>query len=461
MSNAPKFGTSGLRGLVTELTPELVASYVHAFLTSCPTGTGVFVGHDLRDSSDPIAKMVAHAVVTSGKDAVCCGPVPTPALALAAYRAEAAAIMVTGSHIPADRNGLKFYTAQGEITKEDETNIIAQLGAKEIQPNVGQTTNRTDVSEKYQDRYRAAFKNTLSGQKIGVYMHSAVGRDLLTDLLQDLGADVIALGRSDIFVPIDTEAVSNNLRQNLRKWAQIHHCDAIVSTDADGDRPLLTDEQGEVVPGDILGQITARSLHASTIVTPVSSNTGAEVSGSFDTVLRTKIGSPFVISTIQSASGDVVGYEANGGFLLGYTAKGPTDKIAPLMTRDALLPILSVLFAAKDDGVCALIAKQPARFTAADRLEGVNADRAKEFINRVKTDAAFCATFIHHFSSAATGIDETDGVRITLETGRIVHLRPSGNAPEFRLYVEAESKAIAAVMLSDGMRALSHHLKSS
>ena len=55
---APKFGTSGLRGLVTELTAELVADYTRAFLAACPHGGAVHVGRDLRPSSPEIAAVV-------------------------------------------------------------------------------------------------------------------------------------------------------------------------------------------------------------------------------------------------------------------------------------------------------------------------------------------------------------------------------------------------------------------
>ena len=62
--------------------------------------------------------------------AVGCGVVPTPALALEAARRGAAAVMVTGSHIPFDRNGLKFYRPGGEeIGKGDEAGILAALAA--------------------------------------------------------------------------------------------------------------------------------------------------------------------------------------------------------------------------------------------------------------------------------------------------------------------------------------------
>ncbi|GAB1478165.1 hypothetical protein MASR2M74_07080 [Paracoccaceae bacterium] len=98
--------------------------------------------------------------------------------------------------------------------------------------------------------------------------------------------------------------------------------DAILSTDGDGDRPLLTDATGQVIVGDVLG--------AETVVTPVSSNTGVEASGRFAAVIRTKIGSPFVISGMASAPGKVVGYEANGGFLLGFAAQGPAGAAAAI-----------------------------------------------------------------------------------------------------------------------------------
>ena len=62
----PKFGTSGLRGLVTELTPDLVADYTRAFLAACETGTGLYVGRDLRASSPRIAGDVIAAARAEG-----------------------------------------------------------------------------------------------------------------------------------------------------------------------------------------------------------------------------------------------------------------------------------------------------------------------------------------------------------------------------------------------------------
>ena len=124
----PKFGTSGLRGLVTELTPELIRDHVHAFVAACPTGGAVHVGRDLRPSSPDIAAQVMAAISEAGLIAVDAGAVPTPALALGSMGAGHGAVMVTGSHIPADRNGLKFYLPTGEVSKADEAAILGALG---------------------------------------------------------------------------------------------------------------------------------------------------------------------------------------------------------------------------------------------------------------------------------------------------------------------------------------------
>src|SRR5690606_2121409 len=90
-------------------------------------GGKVFLGRDFRYSSPAIAEDCAAAIAQFGLEAVDCGTIPTPALACHAMAAGCGAIMVTGSHIPVDRNGLKFYLPGGEISKADEAGIIAAL----------------------------------------------------------------------------------------------------------------------------------------------------------------------------------------------------------------------------------------------------------------------------------------------------------------------------------------------
>ena len=451
----PKFGTSGLRGLVVELTPDLVADHVRAFIGACPMGTGIYVARDLRPSSPAIARMVIDAARADGLAVTDCGEVPTPALALASMGAGAAAVMVTGSHIPADRNGLKFYVPHGEIGKADEAAILGNL-RRASADQAGTVTENTTAGADYVARNVGAYGPALTGRRIGVYSHSAVGRDLLLDIVAGLGADVVELGRSDTFIPVDTEAVDSATRDQLREWARDHKLDAIVSTDGDGDRPLLTDQTGEVIVGDILGQISGVALGAEVAVTPVSSNTGAEAL--FPRVVRTRIGSPFVIAGMQDAGGRVVGYEANGGFLLGFDAAGPHGPLPALATRDAVLPFIAPLVAATN-GLAALVAAQPARFTAADRLQDVPTAKSLALVADLDSDPGKRADFLGVFDGVESAVDRTDGLRMTLSDGRIVHLRPSGNAPELRFYAEANSLAAAQETLAVGLAALAKALK--
>ncbi|UZD91041.1 phosphomannomutase [Cognatishimia activa] len=443
---APKFGTSGVRGLVTELTETLVADYVAAFIAECATSDTIYIGWDLRESSPEIAHTCIETAQSFGISVVNCGVLPTPALAYAAQKAKAGAIMVTGSHIPADRNGIKFYTVEGEITKADEARITEALGrpVQSDSPKGRNIDGALAANALFKTRYTSIFSNTLlAGLRIGVYQHSSVARDILMELLQDLGATAVALERTDSFVPVDTEAVDQSARAKFSGWCQQHSLDALVSTDGDADRPMLTDSQGNVVAGDVLGAITARYLGATELCTPVSSNTMISEMSEFAEIHLTQIGSPYVVASIEQALAaradvKVVGYEANGGFLLGFTYQSEFGSIEPLLTRDCILPILATLAAARqaNTSVSDLIQTLPNRFTAADRIAGVKPEASKSFLNDLQKSADKRQEFFTA-DSEEIALDCTDGLRVSFANGDIVHLRPSGNAPEFRCYAES------------------------
>ena len=454
---APKFGTSGLRGLVVEMRPDLIGAHVQAFLRVCDVGQGLYVGRDLRSSSPRIAGDVIAAARAVGMPVTDCAALPTPALALAAMQAGAAAVMVTGSHIPDDRNGLKFYTPAGEITKADEEAILAALS--DTVSDAGQNGMlETDTSPlpAYVARYSGAFgPEALSGRRIGLYAHSSVGREALADVLEGLGAEVLTLGWSDHFIPVDTEAVAPEVRAQVETWVAEYALDALVSTDGDADRPLLADETGAIVPGDIMGQITAEFLGAETVVTPISSNSGVSQKG-FARVITTRIGSPFVIAGMEAAGGAVAGYEANGGFLLGFEAQAPSGPLPALLTRDCTLPLVATLVAAGQGGVAARVAREPAIVTRADRLQEVSQEKSGPLLARLTEDRTARAGFLAVLGQEEAALDLTDGLRMRLASGGTLHLRPSGNAPELRVYVEG-TDAGAAEALRDA--ALDHLAK--
>lgn len=388
-----KFGTSGRRGEVIHLTQlEIYINVLSEiqYLQSLPKSDGgieagddFYYAHDLRPSSTAyvenhrggLSQAVEKAVTDGGMRPINLGAIPTPALTYFAIQHGKGSIMVTGSHIPFDRNGYKLNTSKGELLKKDEKPINAAVEitrAKVLsQPFTGsifdqhgmlrggksellpvQPEGRAAYFQRYLDFFQG---ETLQGLKVLAYQHSAVGRDLLVEILEKLGAVVTPAGRSDTFVPIDTEAIDQAQLDMIQKLCDETggKFDAIVSTDGDSDRPLLLAPEGDKLRffgGDILGMIVADFLKADSVVVPISTNDAID-RGPLASVTepKTKIGSPYVIAGMQNVLSkgrqSVCGWEANGGFLTGSDITRNGNKLTALPTRDAVLPLLSALFA--------------------------------------------------------------------------------------------------------------------
>lgn len=462
---AAKFGTSGLRGLVGDLTDGTASAHARAFArhlgshAMAQPGPPIFIGRDMRASSPEIARQCAAAVRAEGYVPVDCGVVPTPALALHAMGRGAAALMITGSHIPDDRNGVKFYRPDGEIDKTDETAIsaLAPVFLGQTLPGDAPMQSEHDkVLDAFVARYRGFVAGEgLHGLRIGLYEHSSAASEALTRILTEAGAAVIRLGHSHRFIPVDTEAVSDETRRLTAGWVQSESLDGLVSADGDGDRPLVVDETGSVLRGDALGLIVARHLGADAVVTPVTSNSGIE-DHCDARVWRTRVGSPFVIAGMSAALEEdmrrVIGFEANGGVLTGNAIEYSQARLAPLPTRDSVLPILCAFAAARQAGqsLSAHVASLALPVAASDRIENFPTAQSQQLVVRLSGDAAVCAGFFATLGTVGH-IDRTDGLRVTLEDGRIVHLRPSGNAPEMRVYSEAGSLADAQAVIAATM----------
>jgi phosphomannomutase len=334
-----KFGTSGVRGLVEELLGGGAYIYATGFARhmlnrgDLSAGDEVLVGQDYRPSSPQIANICDDALRAEGLVPIHCGPVPTPALALFAAEVGAPALMITGSHIPADRNGIKFYRWNGEIDKSDEDGV-----------------------------------------------------------------------------------------------------------------PLR---------GDLLGMVAATFLGATTVVTPVTSNSGIEKAQDFH-VVRTRVGSPYVIvgisEAVRAGGGNVVGFEANGGFLTAsrFIASGRPFK--PLPTRDSFIPILAALnFMVRRQVKLSKIAGQFDFFAAkADRLENFPTEASDALMRHLRSSDDAITDFLAPLGSSV-GKSDVDGLRITLAGGDIIHFRPSGNAPEMRCYVESKTDTGADALLRGGL----------
>ncbi|MGY4027452.1 phosphomannomutase [Aeromonas rivuli] len=438
------FGTSGARGLVVDFTPEVCAAFTHAFVAVLRNEFDVnqlALAIDNRPSSYAMAKACAVALQQVGIEPIYYGIIPTPALAYQAMQGNMPCIMVTGSHIPFDRNGLKFYRPDGEITKTDEQKILASEVYFSALPALPELVANLQAGKEYCSRYRSLFSaDFLAGKRIGVYEHSSAGRDLYAPLFESLGAEVIRIERSDQFVPIDTEAVGEDDKARARRWSAEYQLDAIFSTDGDGDRPLVADEFGEWLRGDILGLLCAYALHIEALAIPVSSNTVIASCGYFNKIKLTKIGSPYVIAEFSELAKNyrcIAGFEANGGFLLGSNIEINGQPLAALPTRDAVLPFLMLFVAAGKGAISSLVATLPARYTHSDRIKNFSSERSQSILTQASADPQVLLLRLGFSDQYVINMDTTDGLRLTLSDGCIIHLRPSGNAPELRCYAEA------------------------
>jgi phosphomannomutase len=454
-----RFGTSGARGLARDMTDEVCYAYTTAFIQYLEEkgdlkGNGkIAIGGDLRPSTERIMGAVTKAVYDCGYIPENCSLLPSPAIAYYGFIKDIPSIMVTGSHIPEDRNGIKYVKRESEILKDDEAGIKKQTvripsglfddnGMFTIEVKIPPRSN--EAIDLYIRRYTDAFVDSpLKGLQIGVYQHSAVGRDITVKILHTLGAEVTPLGRSDTFIPVDTEAIREEDIRLAREWTKEYGFDSIVSTDGDGDRPIISDENGRWLRGDVAGILCSAYIGADAVVTPVSSNTAVERCDLFKKVYRTRIGSPYVTEGMMKALKDgwkrVVGYEANGGFL---TASDIQD-LKALPTRDAILPIIALLMTSVQEHkrLSQLLEVLPQRFTTSERLREFPSEKSMAKLRELEEGGIELLNEVFEgYFGKASSIDTTDGLRIYFESGEIVHLRPSGNAPEFRCYTEADTE---------------------
>ncbi len=481
-----KFGTSGRRGEIIHLTPLEIYLNVLAeveYLQSLPaTQGGVSRGEefyfacDLRPSSPDLAVAAVRALRDAGMKPVNCGRIPTPALTYFALAAGKGSLMVTGSHIPFNRNGYKLNTSRGELLKHHEEPINAGVaavrqrlyeesaegslfdGEGRFKVDPGGVPEEINAAEAmYLDRYLQFFAGkSLAGRRILVYQHSAVGRDLLVELLRKLGAEVVPAGRSETFVPIDTENIEASQLAAIQELVDGPY-DAVASIDGDSDRPLLlgvgADGKVRFFGGDLLGMVVAEYLKADAVVVPISCNDAIDRGALAGVVeAKTRIGSPYVIAGMEAALAAgkkaVCGWEANGGFLLGSDLPG----LRALATRDAFLPLLCALFAAEGGTLGELFDRLPARFSKAALLKEFPRVTSLKILERLTPET------VGRFFGAELGfgelvrIDRTDGVRMIFSNGDVAHVRPSGNADELRIYAVADTQERADAIAEAGVK---------
>ena len=331
------FGTDGIRGKVGTglMTPEKVLKLgwaVGRVLASHEKGadqTGglinrVVIGKDTRISGYMFESALEAGLSAAGVDIELLGPMPTPGIAYLTRTLRASAgIVISASHNPYYDNGLKFFSPEGKkLDDEIEHEIEAMFDAKMETVDssaLGKAHRMVDAQGRYIEACKASIPISirLKGLKIVLDCSNGATYDIAPKVFSELGASVVTIGDKPDGLNINCECGSTEPEQLIDR-VKAEDADLGIAFDGDGDRVLMIDNQGEVVDGDELLYIIARSRlsegeNIGGVVGTLMSNLGMELAIrelglKFE---RSKVGDRYVLETLKE-NGWTIGGESSG-----------------------------------------------------------------------------------------------------------------------------------------------------
>lgn len=373
--SAHLFGTDGIRGPANQypMTPEVAMAVGRAVAhvlqtnpklqgrTSLPVGlkplesktsarrAKIVVGKDTRLSGYMLEQALASGICSMGADVILIGPLSTPGVAYVTHSIRAdAGIMISASHNPYQDNGIKIFSADGfklpdELEAEIERLVVTQEIASQRPTGdlVGKAFRLEDVHYRYVVFLKSLFPKDLDLIGLRVALDCANGAAYKTAPLvfEELGAEVLKTGVAPNGLNINHHCGAlypENLAFNVMKY----RADIGVSLDGDGDRCILSDENGEIVDGDqIIGLCAAHlkeqgMLAGDTVVTTPMSNMGLEVflKSRGIRMERAKVGDRHVVEAMKK-----------GGYSLGGEQSGHVIFLDAVTTGDGIVAALKVI----------------------------------------------------------------------------------------------------------------------
>ncbi len=268
------FGTDGIRGKVGTglMTPEKVLKLgwaVGRVLASHDNGNGhsncVVIGKDTRISGYMFESALEAGLSAAGVDIELLGPMPTPGIAYLTRTLRASAgIVISASHNPYYDNGLKFFSPQGEKLDDEIEHAIEAMFDADMDivdsEKLGKAHRVGDAEGRYIEACKASIpmQTRLNGLKIVLDCSNGATYDIAPKVFAELGADVIAIGDQPDGLNINYQCGSTD-PANLVTRVKVEGADLGIAFDGDGDRVLMVDHKGEVIDGDGLLYIIARS----------------------------------------------------------------------------------------------------------------------------------------------------------------------------------------------------------
>ena len=347
------FGTDGIRGKANAepMTAGIALRLGQAaglLFTRGEHRHRVVIGKDTRLSGYMIEPALTAGFIGAGMDVTLLGPLPTPAVAMLTRSLRAdLGVMISASHNPFEDNGIKLFGPDGtklsdateaEIEAMMDSKFAARLAAPEA---LGRAARLDDAAGRYIEAAKASFPRglRLGGLKIVVDCANGAAYRVAPTVLWELGATVIPVGVSPDGFNINKGCGSTTPEFLCAQVAE-HGADLGIALDGDADRVLIADEHGELIDGDQILALIARSwgeagrLHGGGIVATVMSNLGLErfLRDAGLDLHRTKVGDRYVAERMREVGANVGGEQSGHVILSDFATTG-----------DGLLAALQVL----------------------------------------------------------------------------------------------------------------------
>ncbi|HEY5604289.1 MAG TPA: phosphoglucosamine mutase [Gammaproteobacteria bacterium] len=421
------FGTDGIRGRVGEgvITPDFIMKLGWAvgrvLGDSAKQRSKVVIGKDTRISGYMLESALEAGLSAAGVDVLLLGPMPTPGIAYLTRTMHAqAGIVISASHNPFHDNGIKFFSAHGtKLSDEVELAIEAEIdkafGCVESS-KLGKAGRIEDASGRYIEFCKSTVPlgMELKGMKIVVDCAHGATYHVAPCVFNELGADVTTIGTSPNGLNINA-GVGSTQPEALQKAVLDQGADLGIALDGDGDRVLMADNKGELVDGDELLFVIAKSRQSDAqlnggVVGTVMSNLGLEhaLKASGIAFKRAKVGDRYVMELLQQ-----------DGWQLGGEGSGHIICLDRTTTGDGIVAALQVLYALQQKGQ-----------SLSDIKSGMN--KYPQLLINVRVNGPVNLAASRSIQAAVRNMEQQLGSR-----GRVL-LRPSGTEPLVRVMVEGE-----------------------
>lgn len=335
------FGTDGIRGTanLSPMTAEIALKVGMAAGRELLHGEPphrVVIGKDTRLSGYMLESALMAGFLSVGMEVFLVGPLPTPAIAMLARSMRAdLGVMITASHNPYKDNGIKLFGRDGfKLSDEQERAIERRIEAlPELAPSekLGRAKRLDDARGRYIEFAKAAFPKhlTLDGLKIVIDCANGAAYSVGPIILQELGAEVIAIGVQPNGRNIN-DACGSTHPELLCRTVLETGADIGLALDGDGDRLIMVDEKGRVVDGDQLMAMSAARWHkagllrGNGIVATQMSNLGLEhYLGDLGLSLhRTQVGDRYVLEYMRQHGFNVGGEQSGHLIFSDYATTG-------------------------------------------------------------------------------------------------------------------------------------------